>query len=390
MADPRGNLALVFLAILDRLKPTWFLWENVPGVLSSWSDAEAGPDGTRWQSNDFDTLLAGFSELGYGGAYRILDAQYFGVAQTRRRVFVVGHLGDWRRAAAVLQDGPVLPWHHPPRRQAGQIAAGTLGARNKGGGGLGTDFEIDGGLVADTLRSASTSLKAHNKVNGTDRMPLVAPTLTRKWAKGVGGPSGDECQNLVAHCLCASHDASEDGTGRGLPLVSTLAIRGRDGGCKLESRTDGLANTLLRSNGGRCGVGVGVVAISGRSRGAEPKVNRAPRPPHEMQNMTGALDSTKPWNVMIQDGIRAITPLEAERLMGFPDLFTAIPVKRLRKPPTIQQLRRSYFATIDGELWQLAADGPRYSALGNSIAIPPLVWIGERIQSVHELTEPTP
>jgi len=94
LADPRGNLALVYLGVLDRYRPRWCVWENVPGVLSS--------SGGR----DFGAFLGALAELGYGFAYRVLDAQNFGVPQRRRRVFVVGHLGDWRRATAVLFERP--------------------------------------------------------------------------------------------------------------------------------------------------------------------------------------------------------------------------------------------------------------------------------------------
>ena len=90
LGDERGNLALQFCEILKRKKPRWFVWENVPGVLSS--------DGGR----DFGNILGAMGECGYGFAYRVLDAQYFGVSQRRRRVFVVGYLGDWRPALAVL------------------------------------------------------------------------------------------------------------------------------------------------------------------------------------------------------------------------------------------------------------------------------------------------
>ena len=96
LADPRGNLMLTFGAVAQRFRPRWLVWENVPGVLSS--------DGGR----DFGTFLGMLGELGYGFAYRVLDAQYirtrghaWAVPQRRRRVFVVGYLGDWRRAAAM-------------------------------------------------------------------------------------------------------------------------------------------------------------------------------------------------------------------------------------------------------------------------------------------------
>lgn len=88
--DPRGHLTLTYLAVAARYRPNWLVWENVPGVLSS--------GGGR----DFGALLGGLGQLGYGFAFRVLNAQYFGIPQQRRRVFVVGYSGNWRPAAAVL------------------------------------------------------------------------------------------------------------------------------------------------------------------------------------------------------------------------------------------------------------------------------------------------
>ena len=110
--DPRGNLMLTFGAIAQRYRPEWLVWENVPGVLSS--------NGGR----DFGAFLGMLAELGYGFAYRVLDAQYFGVAQRRRRVFVVGYLGNWQRAAAVLFERHSLSGHPAPSRQARKGTAG--------------------------------------------------------------------------------------------------------------------------------------------------------------------------------------------------------------------------------------------------------------------------
>ena len=90
LEDPRGNLALTYIGILDRFKPTWFIWENVPGVLSS------------NEGRDFGSFLGAVAQLGYGFSYRVLDAQYFGVPQRRRRVFVVGCLRGWESATQVL------------------------------------------------------------------------------------------------------------------------------------------------------------------------------------------------------------------------------------------------------------------------------------------------
>jgi DNA (cytosine-5)-methyltransferase 1 len=114
LADDRGNLALEFLRLAHRTRARWVVWENVPGVLSS--------NGGR----DFGSILGGLVELGYGFAYRVLDAQHYGVPQRRRRVFVVGHLGDWRPAAAVLFERHSLQGNPAPSRQTGQDIAATL------------------------------------------------------------------------------------------------------------------------------------------------------------------------------------------------------------------------------------------------------------------------
>ncbi|MCA3636890.1 MAG: DNA cytosine methyltransferase [Methylobacterium sp.] len=301
--DPRGNLTLTYLALVERYRPERIVWENVPGVLSI--------DGGR----AFASFLGGLAKLGYGWAYRVLDAQFcrvdghpHAVPQRRRRVFVVGHSsGDPRRAAAVLLEPEGLRGGSPPRREAGQGSAETIG-----GG-------PDGSRIAGNVSS--------------------------KWAKGTGGPVGDEAYNLVAHALRADgFDASEDGSGRGTPLVPiaspalgatnptaiahpyTLAIRGRGDNHDLEFRQDGTANAILTPNGGRAGIGVGAIADG--------------------------------W------AVRRLTPLECERLQGFPDGWTAIPRKN-GKP---------------------AADGPRYKALGNSMAVNVMRWIGRRIELARELS----
>lgn len=92
LEDTRGNLALRFMQIAGLMRPKWVVWENVPGVLRT--------NGGR----DFGSILGALVELGYGVAYRVLDAQFFGVPQRRRRVYVVGCLGDWSAPVRVLFD----------------------------------------------------------------------------------------------------------------------------------------------------------------------------------------------------------------------------------------------------------------------------------------------
>lgn len=195
MADARGNLALEFLRLAERCGARWVLWENVPGVLSS-------NDG-----RDFGAFLGGLAELGYGFAYRVLDAQYFGLAQRRKRVFVVGYLGDWRRAAAVLFETASLRGNTPPRREARERVADPVSAGSPGGSGYRNDADTSGNLIAFGGNRQSGPLDVATAVNAH------------------GGPHGRldlASETFVTHSLRAEgHDASEDGTGRGVPLVAS-------------------------------------------------------------------------------------------------------------------------------------------------------------------------
>ena len=177
LADPRGNLALTFLAIADKYRPRWVVWENVPGVLSS--------HGGR----DFGAFLSGLADLGYGWAYRVLDAQYFGVAQRRRRVFVVGCAGNWAAAAAVLFERESLQGHPAPRRGEGQRAP-TIPSRSTAGGGLGTDFDCDGGLV-HSLRGEGFDASEDGTGRGTPLIPSIVGTLSDGAHNG-GGLNGQD------------------------------------------------------------------------------------------------------------------------------------------------------------------------------------------------------
>jgi DNA (cytosine-5)-methyltransferase 1 len=153
--DERGNLTLRFVEIVDAIQPRTVLWENVPGVLST-------------KDNAFGCFLGALAGSGAAlvpnkkqrwtdcgvvdgpkrrVAWRILDAQWFGVAQRRERVFVVASARNESHPAKVLFDSKGMLGNTAPSREAGERTAGTLSARTQGGGGLGTDFEIGGGLV---------------------------------------------------------------------------------------------------------------------------------------------------------------------------------------------------------------------------------------------------
>lgn len=263
--DPRGNLALEYLALADRLRCQWLVWENVPGVLS----VDKG--------RAFGSFLGVLAKLGYGWAYRIIDAQYCGVPQRRRRVFVIAYHGDCRRAAAVLFERHSLQGHPAPRRKAGQVVANAL-----------RDRADRGGTNSEGQRLIANPLAGHHSRNDNDNE-----------LKGEG------------------HDASEDGTGRGVPLT----IHGTDKTVRVVSETD-VAGSLRTKPPGYSST----TAIAHRS------------------------------------GVRRLMPIECERLQGFPDNYTLI---NYRGKP--------------------AKDGPRYRAIGNSMARPVMLWIGQRIDQVNAL-----
>ena len=292
--DPRGNLMLTYLAIADKYRPRWLVWENVPGVLSS--------NGGK----DFGTFLGGLGELGYGFAYRVLDAQYFGVAQRRRRVFVVGYLGDWRRAAAVLFERYSLSGDSAPRREKGERIAKSI-----------EKSPIYGGSDKD-----------------------ISNTVTSKWAKGSGGRAGDECGLFVAQpikvalSVYENHPADSRVQEMG-EVCSTVTSRWGTGGGNLPMVSAVGVDTYNGTETGQ--VSCTITADVGGPTHSGPKV---------MQAMA----------------VRRLLPKECERLQGFPDDYTDI------KPNGKQ-----------------TSDGPRYKALGNSMAVPVMAWIGKRIQEVENL-----
>lgn len=196
----RGNLALVALRLLRQIRPRWFVFENVPGLLSAYSgSAEAerevreGPVGGARdcdEDSDFAAFLSAVRECGYLGCWRSLDAQFAGVAQRRERVFFVGSLGGWSGPAAILSVAEGLRWDSAPRREAGERVAPTISARPTAGGGLGTDFDLDGGLIeADVARAVKAGEMGHRHDPSIDNY-VVAGTLdaANGRSRGAGMP----------------------------------------------------------------------------------------------------------------------------------------------------------------------------------------------------------
>jgi DNA (cytosine-5)-methyltransferase 1 len=328
LEDPRGNLALVYCGILDRFKPKWFIWENVPGVLSS--------SGGR----DFGSFLGAVAELGYGFAYRVLDAQYFGVAQRRRRVFVVGCLGDWRSAAEVLFEPESLRRDSAPSREKGQEVAGTIAAR------FGISRNNHEECVAWPADVAPT-LDAHYG----DKMGLENQHIN-----GGGG-----CLS-VAKCLITKTrlDAETE------TLIPTIGGHFSYDPIALAENTIG-RQPLNGGNGDGFTVGGPMYTLNatGVHGVAQPvyELHSQDSRVTELKDVCGTVSATYGMGggnvpVTIRSmAVRRLTPTECERLQGFPDDYTNITWRKQPESP----------------------DGPRYKALGNSMAVPVMAWIGRRI-----------
>lgn len=231
-------------------------------------------------------VLGTLGNLGYGFAYRVLDAQYFGLAQRRKRVFIVGCLGEpWSRAGEVLLERDGFPWNPPPRRAPGKDAS--RGTEEGPGGNLlvgprGLDPQ-EGHLVAVGVQDPPLQVPTHE----------VSPCLQERGGKG---PDSDMTQAYV--------------------MSYRKSARTRGGDTPETWVDDGLANTL---------------------------------------NVWENTDIRTTHAIVETTHVRRLTPLECERLQGFPDNWTAP-----------------------------EADSPRYQMMGNAVAVPVAAWIAERIRKIEE------
>ncbi len=417
-------------------------WENVPGVLSttdnafgcflaalSGADAPLVPPKSirhRWKRDKNGTEFFGWTDAGLvvgprrAAAWRVLDSQYFGLAQRRERVFVVASPLDGPDPAEILLEQEGLRRDSPPRREARQDVAGTLGGISPNGSWrFGADEAAANQLVAAPLTAAlgrrngqpdcgdtaghliafggnntsgpidvATALNASHTASGRQDFETetfvahVAPALDASYGRLYGQDNQHANAGyglFVAHTLRAKgHDGSEDGTGRGVPLVVT-ALRARPGAKGVDSdATDTLVPAVfgaMTGNGDAHGGfrhGDGLVPVSFRVAGDGAAY-------HEGDCVAPLTTGTDPSASVValtcgnrgvsvdqacagmavpdQTGVRRLMPPECERLQGFPDGYTLVEVRG--RPAT---------------------DSPRYESLGNSQSAPVIAWIGERIE----------
>ena len=378
---------LTFLSLADSKKPRWIVWENVPGVLSS--------NGGR----DFGTFLGALGKLGYGFAYRVLDAQYFGVAQRRRRVFVVGYLGDWRVAAAVLFERESLQRDIKPSRKKREEVT----ANAEGGVGESGIPRISNALCARDYKGSQPERNqgapliidraAFNQGENAQYEPRIEEgetmsSLVAKGAKSVAQPivledQGGSVINASDKGIVGTLRAQTHGHEPAVLQPIAFKVRGGcEGGGKgylgqeeqaftirtmqdqqiaqpiaVDWRTaqvdQGITQTLktdLAKMSGPC------IAVDVYNQNIGGQTSQTVRSQKNPTNIGAVLETM---------AIRRLTPKECERLQGFPDDFTKIPY---RNKPADQ-----------------CPDGPRYKACGNSMAVPVMRWIGQRIQLIDTI-----
>ncbi|EBA9400210.1 Dam family site-specific DNA-(adenine-N6)-methyltransferase [Salmonella enterica] len=391
LADKRGQLSLSYVELANAIddkrrergeEEAIIVWENVPGVLSSKDNAfgcfigalagescELQPAGGKWPNAG---CVYGPSRI---VSWRVLDAQFFGVAQRRRRVFVVASARKEFDPAEVLFEFDSMRRDTPPRREPQTTVTTDTGSGVEGGshwdnpanphptlnqsnniGGIGASnqevFSQRGAmLVSGNYSDISRTLLAKENDSTAEDLDTyilaygggntggnidVATACTAHGVRmdfdtetfAVHGTQDPDTNHELAHTLGRNH-------GQENAIITepyTIAIRGREEGSTVEVRNDGTANALLTPNGGRAGIGVGAVG----------------------------------WGMQV----RRLTPVECERLQGFPDNHTLIPWR--------------------GKVAADCPDGPRYKAIGNSMAVPVMRWIGERIAAALPVEEPTP
>ena len=311
----------------------WLVWENVPGAFSSNRGRDFAVVVGALAGCEFAVPRDGWGTEGMACGpnglveWCVLDAQWFGVAQRRRRVFAVLDTGDWTDRPPVLLEPDRLRGDSAPRREAGEgIAVGALAGTSPGGGWrIGADEAAAGQLIpetAHTLRADGFDASEDGTVRGTPLIPVAV------MAHGQGGSevtAGERCPTLTCN-----HEA---------PVVAF--------DCKAGGKTSfsiGETPGTLRGEGH--GGGHQAVAIGSR--------------------------------------VRRLTPTECERLQGFEDGHTLVPQRShyLRVVSTTAQRRRGLMRVRYVERCDFMADGPRYKALGNSMAVPVIRWIGRRIAEV--------
>ena len=315
LSDNRGNLALTFCRMVDQLRPKYFIWENVAGCLSS--------NGGR----DFGSITGAMAEFGYSFGWRVLDAQHFGVPQRRRRVFLIGcSTGQPEHIRQILFEPESRRGDSAKSQETSQDFArntrdgtevfdfqriGQYGTKGLGSTCMARDYKDSKDLVV---------YECHHNDSRVKELGQTCQTVTSRW--GTGG-------NNVPLVSFSSNMSEPDVLENIAPTVKV----GGSGCSNPPAVAYGVRTSYTKSNG--WGI---------------------------QENRTHTLDASGGTHTVATEKlVRRLTPIEVERLQGFPDDYTNIPWRGKTAP-----------------------DSRRYKAMGNSMAVPVMRWLGQRIADIEE------
>lgn len=456
LCDARGQLTLSFVDIANAIDTARhvrgddeciIVWENVPGVLSTADNAFGNflgalagedcalvPPGGKWPNAG---CVVGPQRT---VAWRVLDAQYFGVAQRRRRVFVVASARKGFDPTTVLFEFDGMRRDIAPSREAREDVTGTLSSRTTGGGGLGTDFECAGGLQAIDLRNGRLTGEVAHTLQAGDHAPdpggtphvldayVYQPRIARTGRGVMGGAvsaltaqAGEVGRGDGSPCVAIAFGSKDHGADALLDLSPTLragnhhtshanggqppaiayAVRTANTSANGHGISPELAHTLDQAQGQAVCI-TGDITHTLKAEGFDASEDGAGRGQPivtaimDERNVTsttnrascradGAVPTMheKPFSIAVQSvqmAVRRLMPVECERLQGFPDDYTLVPLKQISKARA-EKLRADGepVLQVGDEYWSFMADGPRYKALGNSMAVPCMAFIGSSI-----------
>lgn len=326
LAGERSGLWFEFERIIGEVLPRWVVVENVPGLLSS----NGG--------EDFRTILQGLEKFGYGVAWRVLDAQYFGLAQRRKRVFIVASFGDGS-CAKVLFEREGVRWNPPPRKEAGKDVAYTLRANpshsgDKGDGGINTiliPFDAHNGNETGDV-GISLQGGAGGRGFSLNTRPIVA----------FGGGNKDEIE-------VSTSISSKSGTRRDYESDTFVVYDEQQVTSKANRSTGSVDHAYTLNQKGKM-----MVLNTNDMGSAGNRIQMDADVGVTLQGNGGGM-AAKTGMYLLPSGVRRLTPTECERLQGFEDNWTA------------------------GQ-----SDSVRYRQLGNAVAVPVIRWLRERIEGVEQ------
>lgn len=407
LKDVRSKLAIDYLRVINTVKPQWIVWENVPGVFSTGGGL------------DFKLFTAALTRIGYGICWRVLDSQWFGVAQRRRRVFLVGYFGDWRPSCKVLFESQSLPGYFETlqrkKERLTSCAKGSIGKAGKDR--IDTTVACMGygryetTAKAETLRASGGDLSVGSENLCYDmnhpcdviRTYTDGKTPTLEARMGTGGnniPLINEDKTVFLERQFFSTHVGKTSTLTATIRKDPPVILDDQGGSVMNISDDGKVGTLraethnhqpivtesyrigsyhsnaMKSDNPHSGIyqtetantlnasdptpacRQGGIAVCVQGSVVGRKTENGPQGSGVNIEKSFTLNTTDRHAVAVHSRVRKLTPTECLRLQGFPD---------------------DWFKDVAGY-----SDTAAYKAIGNSMAVPCMRWIGEQIQRVAQ------